>query len=108
MSSDPYKSPNADEPTIAATPGPVAIASAVFIALFYGTLIFVGTCFGGGMVAYAMSYNNPYPELTFAAVWIVSGATGILSAVYIGRIMYRRAQRMAALDAENRAESSES
>jgi len=70
--------------------------------------MFLGTCFGSGLIASNFAYQNPNGELIFAGVWGGSGLIGVLSACFVGRNMYRRAERKAALDAAIRAETSES
>ena len=107
MSNDPFESPAIDEPPDVVTPSSGAIVFVVCIALFCGMMIFLGTCFGSGLIAFGYAYRNSNGELIFAGVWGGSGLLGVLSALFIGRNMYRRAQRIAARDAAISSEASE-
>ncbi len=95
MNADPYEPPKATEASQSDTPSVLAVVIAVVLALFSGGVVFLGTCFTGGLLTIAMTRGD-LAGLLIVIVWSGSGLLGLLTAFSVGNRYYRNAARRSA------------
>lgn len=84
MTSNPYQPPQFQKEP-AATPRPRAMAGAIALALFFGGVVFVGSCFGGGLLTIGIAYDSPYADLVFYLLNAGSALAAIVTAIRVYR-----------------------
>jgi len=91
---NPYRASQSGESPVATSPGKGALAASILIALFCGAIVFLGTCLGSGAIAFNYLYQTPNEDMVFASIWGGSAFLGIVTAVYVGRRWYSRAEHL--------------
>ena len=88
MNTNPYQAPQLREGPVAGLPGPMALIGSIGVALFLGGIVFLGTCFGSGLLLFSVTYGSSYEGILFLLVWGGSALLGVLTAIFVGRRMY--------------------
>jgi len=71
------------------------LAGAIIVALLAGGTVFIGTCFGSGLILFEYDPRNPNPEWLAPTVLTGCVLLGLTTAVFVGRGVYRDAGRTA-------------
>ena len=95
MNPDPYQPPEVEEQTPEASPGAGAVLVAVVVAILAGGSLFLGTCFGTGLLLFEMSHGGLSDGVFMTVAFGGGGVLGVTAAFLAGRGVYRSAQRRA-------------
>lgn len=90
-SGNPYEPPGSDTPPEASTPRVRDLVVATIAALLAGISIFVGTCFGTGILLISLSLPGPAPQwIDWAGPIMFLGCAllGVGAGLVLGRIVY--------------------
>lgn len=102
---NPYQPPdNKPQLPTAATPGPASMIGATILALFFGGLVFIASCFGGTLFLIGIGGSNVSEAAYFFFVW---GGSALLAAVVARWSLRRLHQRARGKAVENEQESAE-
>lgn len=98
--SNPFEAPVSRDVPVSSSPGPLALFVAILVAVFLGGIVFVGTCFGTGFLAFTFLFDGSANPYLLELAWGGSALLGILTAIFAGRRSYANARKRAARRAE--------
>ncbi len=93
MRDNPYQPPGSDHAPKASTPRFRDLVAAIVVAVLAGGSVFLGTCFGSGLILFSYTYPGPGPgwanmasEIMLPGCILLGATTGLL----LGRMVYNR------------------